>query len=144
MASTLRTRSLENPAGKRGDPEIVEGLTGIHQNIAFRHEAVEDIDRVEKGRILDDHGIGLLYGLAKANFPVVDAAVGDHRRAHPFGTEAWKCLGMPALAKGGDGQHFGGRHHALPAPAMDPNLKNTALPHPRLARSVSMLEPKLQ
>jgi len=39
-------------------------------------------------------------------------------------------LRMGAFEESGDGQHLGGRNHALPTSAMDADLKNVYLPTP--------------
>ena len=48
--------------------------------------------------------------LPDPDLPVVDAAVGHHRCAGAFRTETREGLGVPALAKGRDGQQFGRRN----------------------------------
>ena len=62
--------------------------------------------------------------LAQPDLPVVDAAERDHRRAGALRAEAGEGLRVPALAERGDRQHFRGRHHALAAAAVNPDLEH--------------------
>ena len=77
----------------------------------------------ERG-VLHDEGVGLGDGLVGADGPVVDPAVGDHRRTHPLRAEAGERLGVPPLVEGRHRQDLGGGHHALAAPAVDPDLEH--------------------
>ncbi len=62
--------------------------------------------------------------LAQADLLVVDAAEGHHRRAGALRAEAGERLRVAAFAERGDRQHFGGRHHALAAAAVDAHLEH--------------------
>ncbi len=104
-------------------PEIAQTQIGeiaarIDDHTTALGKSLEQIDLMQQGRVLDDQGIRLHYGLAQPYFLVIDAAEGHDRGSHALGPKTRKSLRMPALEKGRDRKHLGRTDDALAAPAV--------------------------
>src|SRR5438270_7192222 len=80
-------RKLLSDSGKL---QVVETARAVDQQIAVRLKALEHVHDLKQGRVLHDYRVRLEDRLAQADFLVVDAAVGDDRRAHALRAEARK------------------------------------------------------
>src|SRR5881394_2212021 len=83
-----------------GEAELVEAALAVDEDVAVGLEALEDVDLVQQGRVLDDQHVGRQDRLAQADLVIVDAAESHHRRAGALGAEARKRLRMAALLEG--------------------------------------------
>ena len=118
---------LLDAARESAEPQLVEALRRVEQDVPARGQAVEQIDLVQERRVLDDQRVGLQHRLAQPDLLVVDAAERHDRRTHAFRAEARKRLRVSALEKRGDRQHFGAGYHALAATAVNANLEHRGI-----------------
>ena len=124
VAGTVSRRSGRNRAASDAEPELVEGPRGVHQQVAVRAEAGEEVDLVDQGRVDDDHAVRCHHRLAGPDLALAEPAVGDDRGTHPLGAEARERLRVPALLEGGQRQQVGRGHGALPAPAVEAHFEH--------------------
>ena len=94
------------------------------EQVAVGAQPAEEVDLVQQRRVLDDQRVGRGDRLAHPDRPVVDAAERDHRRARALRAEARERLRVPALDECRHRQQLGGGDHALPAAAVDADLKH--------------------
>jgi hypothetical protein len=109
---------------KLAQPQLLERLGGVDEDVAVFFQATEHVHLVQQRRVLDDDRVGLHDGLAQADFAVVHAAKRHHRCTGALGTKAGKRLRMAPPLESSDGQHFSAADHALPTSSVNTYLEH--------------------
>src|ERR1043165_9097239 len=115
-------------ARNRSEMKFAQVAVAVDQQISGGLEPLENVDRLEQGRVLHDQGIGLENRFAQPDFLVVDAAERHDRRPGALGAETRKGLRVTLFDEGRDRQQLRGGHHALATAAVETNLKHRAGP----------------
>ena len=69
----------------------------VDQDIALGFEASENVDLIEQGGVLDDHGIREHHWLPDPDLAVSDTTKGHDRGTSALRAEARECLGVTAF-----------------------------------------------
>jgi hypothetical protein len=124
-----------------GEAELFERAARVDEDVAVLRKPREDFDLMQERGVLDDQRVRREHGLAQPDRPVAQAAERNDRRASALGAETREGLRVPALAKGRNREHLGGRDDALATAAVNSDLEEVAVHRRRSSGSEQGLCP---